>query len=387
MLMKSKMVLLIGPRSNKELTYGMSIGFDLLISGFEDRKLPHIVIDRSTGMIGRKVGAFSLGGIFATLTMLLLFWRKLPWAHIVYITVGISTAGFFRDMMMIWSGWFLRKRIILHLYGGGFLSFYKSKPALIKKMISATFAKADVLIVEGRMLRNQLEFVADVDNKLKVIPNGLPIDLRERAQINQIYGESGPVKLLYLSNMIQSKGYLDLLEACRILYIERRIPIHCDFCGAFLATVNDDGEISPEMAEGTFRRLIDEKGLTAVVQYHGTVRGERKEEILREADIFILPTSYPWEGQPISIIEALAHGLPVVATNYRGIPEQIIDGFNGFLLEEKSPREIADAVEKLWQDPYLYKQVSRNARQHYQQNFTREAHLGRMIPVILGQDT
>jgi glycosyltransferase involved in cell wall biosynthesis len=185
--------------------------------------------------------------------------------------------------------------------------------------------------------------------------------------------------------MIPSKGYLEVLEACYILYVQRGIPIQCDFCGAFLATVNDSIEISPVEAEAAFRHLVDGKGLAEVVHYHGTVRGARKREILQEANIFILPTLYPWEGQPISIIEALAYGLPVIATRYRGIPEQVIDGRNGFLLEEKSPQAIADAVEKLWRDPMLYQQFSQHAVQHYRQNFTREAHLNRLIPVILGQ--
>jgi glycosyltransferase involved in cell wall biosynthesis len=99
-----------------------------------------------------------------------------------------------------------------------------------------------------------------------------------------------------------------------------------------------------------------------------------------------LPTAYPWEGQPISIVEALAYGLPVIATRYRGIPEQVIDGYNGFLLEEKSPHLIADAVETLWKNPTLYEQFNKNAIEHYQKNFTRDAHLNRLIPVIFGED-
>jgi glycosyltransferase involved in cell wall biosynthesis len=56
------------------------------------------------------------------------------------------------------------------------------------------------------------------------------------------------------------------------------------------------------------------------------------------------------------------------------------------LLEEKSPQAIADAVERLWREPTLYEQFSQYAIQHYQQNFTREAHLNRLIPVILGEN-
>lgn len=384
--MKSQVVLLIGPRSRPKLTYGMSIGFDLLIAGMIKQNIPHVVVDRSLGMGGRKIGVFSRRGVVATLRMLLLFGRRLTHVDTIYITIGSSVAGFLRDMLMIWSSWLLKRRIVLHLHGGGFLDFYESRPALLKRVIASTFSKADVIIVLGRLLCDQFEFIPNVEAKLKIVPNGLPNELQGSLQMHRTRNELNPLRLLYLSNMIPSKGYLDVLEACRILHIERQIPIQCDFCGAFLSTVNDNVETSPSEAETAFYRLIEEKRLEAVVHYHGTVRGERKRTILQNAHVFILPTAYPWEGQPISIIEALAHGLPVIATRYRGIPEQVIDGRNGFLLDQKSPEAIVDAVEKLWRDPSLYEQFSHHAIKHYQQHFTREAHLNRLIPVILGQE-
>jgi glycosyltransferase involved in cell wall biosynthesis len=378
--------LLVGPRSTKELTYDMSIGFDLLISGFEERNLSHAIVDRTKGMVGRKVGVFSLGGIFSTLGMLYSFMLNLRHVTVVYLTIGTSKAGFLRDMIMIWLSSLGQKRIVLHLKGGGYLSFYEKNSGWLRFLIRRTMAKADTIIVLGNLLRDQFGFIADTDLKLVVVTNGLPSEIQGNGNLNKVRANSDSFRLLYLSNMILSKGYLDVLEACRILYVERGIPVQCDFCGAFLTTVNDNSEVSAEEAEADFRRLIEEKDLTAVVHYHGTVRGERKQAILREADVFVLPTAYPWEGQPISIIEALAYGLPVIATRYRGIPEQVIDGRNGFLLEEKSPQAIADAVERLWREPTLYEQFSQYAIQHYQQNFTREAHLNRLIPVILGEN-
>ena len=60
-----------------------------------------------------------------------------------------------------------------------------------------------------------------------------------------------------------------------------------------------------------------------------TIAGDEKEKLYSEADIFLLPTYYLGEGQPISIIEALSYGLPVISTNFRGIPEQIKNNENG----------------------------------------------------------
>ena len=88
----SKTVLLVGPRSSAKLTYGMSIGFDLLISGFAQRGLPYLVIDRTKGMVGRTVGAMSFGGTIATVRMLASYFHKLLYAQIVYLTIGTSRA-------------------------------------------------------------------------------------------------------------------------------------------------------------------------------------------------------------------------------------------------------------------------------------------------------
>jgi glycosyltransferase involved in cell wall biosynthesis len=378
--------MLVGPRSTQELAYGMSIGFDLLIAGFEARNLPHVVIDRSQGMVGRKVGVFTAGGSFATLLMLSAFVRNLRPVAVIYLTIGTSKAGFLRDMVMIWLGSLFHRRIVLHLKGGGFLSFYEASPRWLRFLMRRTIARADTVIVLGELLRDQFSFVKGIESKLVVVPNGLPGPPPDRDQNYRQVTNSDSFRLLYLSNMIPSKGYLAVLEACRILYVERGIPIRCDFCGAFVATVHEGGKLTAQEATAAFRRLITEKGLTAVVRYHGVVRGERKREMLQAAHLFLLPTAYPWEGQPISIIEALAYGLPVIATRYRGIPEQVIDGRNGFLLDEKSPQAIADAVEKLWRQPALYEQFSQNAMRHYQHHFTREAHLNRLIPAIFGYD-
>ena len=80
--------------------------------------------------------------------------------------------------------------------------------------------------------------------------------------------------------------------------------------------------------------------------------------MLSMAHVLILPTNYPWEGQPVSIIEALSFGLPVISTNYRSIPEQIIDHYNGYLIEYHNPDQIANAVYELVSEPDKYRQMS-----------------------------
>jgi glycosyltransferase involved in cell wall biosynthesis len=83
--------------------------------------------------------------------------------------------------------------------------------------------------------------------------------------------------------------------------------------------------------------------------------------------------------------EALATSTPVIATRQGAIPEQIHDGYNGFL-RQAEPTAIADAIEHLWRNPTLYGELSRNARSHFLAHYTSEKHLERLIPLIVGTD-
>ena len=87
-------------------------------------------------------------------------------------------------------------------------------------------------------------------------------------------------------------------------------------------------------------------------------------------------------AQPLSIIEALAFGIPCITTKYRGIPELIIDGYNGFFVSPQKPEQIAENITRLWKDPDLYFQMSRNALSHYQQYYTHDTHLENLFEVI-----
>ncbi len=96
----------------------------------------------------------------------------------------------------------------------------------------------------------------------------------------------------------------------------------------------------------------------------------------------ILPTAYPWEGQPLSIIEALAHGIPVLSTSFRGIPEQVIDGFNGYMVRHGEPGTIVSAVLRATDSDENYRRLSQGACRHYQEFFTREKHISEMFAVL-----
>lgn len=378
--------LLVGPLPHR--LEGLSLAFELAIKGFRDRQLPFRVVDTSSKLANRTVGTFSVDRSIETLGELWQYLVGLFSASAIYITMGFSLSSFLRDCFMIWTAHLLRRRIVLHAHGGGYAEFYDRQPHWLQALIRATLNRVNAIVILGELLRSQFSFLSSPGSKLIVISNAIPIDIspEQRTSSKQLPA-SGIVSVLYMSNLIKSKGYLDCLEACRILVHERKLPIHLDFCGEFVAhAFSSERSDSAQEAKEKFLLAIEAKGLSEFVTYHGVVNGTAKKHFLSNAHIFLLPTTYAWEGQPISIIEALAYGTPVIATSHSGIPEQVVSKYNGILLDplQPLPVQIANAIQGILEDPSGYNRMSVNALLHYETQFTQTIHLNKLIPVILG---
>jgi glycosyltransferase involved in cell wall biosynthesis len=341
------------------------------------------VVDLASVGVAERPGAFQLGRARNTIALLGRYLTHLPRARRLYMTIATSRLGFLRDAFFIWSAHLLRRRIVIHHQGGGCRRFYLGSGRLFRAVIRSTLARADTLVVLGDSLRSQFRFVPDAKKRVVVVRNCLPVSDPSLLMEQKTLPETGPVRLLYLSNMIPSKGYWDLLHACRKLK-NAGIDFRCDYCGDFLDIVDPTGSsTTAAAAENQFRKAIEEFGLSERVTYHGSVHGSRKIELLRAAHMFVLPTYYPWEGQPMSIIEAMAAATPVISTRHRAIPDQVIDGDNGFLVKTRSPADIAQAVTRLATDRDLFAKQSGNAHRHFREHFGAETHLNRLIGVIL----
>jgi glycosyltransferase involved in cell wall biosynthesis len=171
--------------------------------------------------------------------------------------------------------------------------------------------------------------------------------------------------------MIESKGYLDIIEALRLLKEKYFIEdFHCDFCGEFLMsddTINFD---DIEAAERHFFQKIQEYKLGSNVSYKGLVKGFEKQSILAKSGIFILPTYYHSEAQPLSILEAMSAGLIVISTNYRAISDMVINDQTGIIVSPKSPEELAYAINSIWNNINKAQDLINNANQHLILNFS-----------------
>jgi glycosyltransferase involved in cell wall biosynthesis len=114
------------------------------------------------------------------------------------------------------------------------------------------------------------------------------------------------------------------------------------------------------------KELIKKHQIEDIVEFIGWVTGEEKKRVLNGADVFILP-SYN-EGVPISILEAMSYGKPIIATNVGGIPEIVIMNKNGLLIDPGKPDQIEKAINTLLENPELVKEFGENSEKMIQKH-------------------
>ena len=353
--------------------------------GFRERQLPFQVIDLSGGGHTRPEGAFSLVRVWQLFkpfckALVLFSGRK-----ILYLSAAQNWMGFLRDSLFVLLAVAGRQRIVIHVHGGNYDGFYNSLGPLRKYLVRAVLKRVHRILILGRALSGMFDFDASLRQRTVVLFNGLPYDLTETpVEPKRLPSASqGRPRLLFLSNLIVSKGYLQVLEALRILVQDRGIAAECHFCGSFVLAADICPYSTREAAEADFLGQIQSAGLATHAFWHGPVDGSKKLRFLRDSQFFLLPTCYMYEAQPISIIEALAFGLVVITTPFRTIPEMVEEGRVAELTPFDQPEEMARVIESYIRDPSKFEAMSQASIDRYRRAFTRERHIRRLIPLIL----
>ena len=164
--------------------------------------------------------------------------------------------------------------------------------------------------------------------------------------------------ILFLGFITELKGVFDIPDIAKKI-IERNRNVKFVLAGS--------GEIEKLQA------IIEEKGVSQYFSFPGWVKNEKKEKLLQEADLFILP-SYT-EGMPMSILEAMGYGLPIVATNVGGIPQLVENGKNGYMVEPGNIDDFAKVIlELIGNDELIYCMGKESIEKAYEK-YSLEKHL------------
>ena len=243
-----------------------------------------------------------------------------------------------------------RKKIILHLHGGQFDTYFETASIIEKRIIRNGFRSANYIIVLSKDWLDRIgEFCER--KKMLVIANGVAINrdlgcLKKKSHYK-------PRILLFLGDIIHRKGVYDLVEA--LSKVSNQFP-------SFEAFICGRGEVDQ------LRRHAKELGIGDRIHIPGWVDGEDKDKLLRDAHAFILP-SYA-ECMPMGMLEAMASGVPVVATRVGGIPDIIENGREGYLVEAGEIYALANAILRLITDENRWKTMAAAAREKASRQFS-----------------
>lgn len=265
--------------------------------------------------------------------------------QIVHIHTSSYLAFWEKSVFLIISKFFFKKTII-HIHGAEFDKFYKNSNFIEKFIIKMVLNISDKVIVLS--IRWKYFFLQIIDNeKISVIQNGIDCSKLVLFENHLRNEEFKRINILFLGNLVQRKGVYDILKSIPIV-----LSGYKNVQFIFAGSEERSGEID-ELKKETVRQNID-----SYVTFKSNFSEQDRTKLLIMSDVFVLP-SYA-EGLPISLLEAMAAGLPIISTSVGGIPEVITEGENGFLINPGDYMELANKIQELIEDPEIKKKMGKN---------------------------
>lgn len=289
----------------------------------------------------------AMQGILITLGHMLAF----PWvlihskADIVHIC-GVSYWRFWENAYYIFISKLLRRPVTLH-YLGAFDIYYENRSNLERAAIRCVLRWPDKVI----FLSHKVYALAGTflpRSKLAVIPSNVDVTRFTQNCSSKLSEKDGIVRVLFVGGLDPfRKGVYDLLDAITLV-IQEDSKIRFVISGS-------EGSFEPIM------RRWHELKLERYIEFIGWISEGKKVEIYQSADILVLPSHN--EGLPYVIIEALASGLPIIASSVGGIPEVIRHGENGYIIKPGDSQSLAKYILLLASKPELRKIIGKRNRE------------------------
>lgn len=265
--------------------------------------------------------------------------------------------SFYRKMPFIYMASWAKKPIINHIHGADFDEFYVNAREKKRKQVQKAYGKCAVLIALSSEWKERLSQIVPAE-KITIIENYST--LHEDA-LNERLGRPSNNTVLFLGEIGKRKGCYDIPAV--VEQVVKAIPDVKFVLGGAGSTED----------EAAVKKLFKDKGVTDHVAFPGWIRGSEKDKLLREADVFLLP-SYN-EGMPMSVLDAMGYGLPVVSTNVGGIPKIVYDGENGFCCEPGDVKVMSDGIVKMLENRESLENMSKESFRIVKDGYSLESHL------------
>ena len=290
--------------------------------------------------------------------------------QLVYVTPNACGGAFYKDFVVVQMLKRLGCQVVVHYHNKGVVTRQDRR---LDNALYRRFFKDIKVILLSECLYDDVKKYVKRDDVIES-GNGIPsasIKSFVSAPFDAASPEDKNPHLLFLSNLLISKGVVVLLDSLKVLK-EKGCRFVCDFVG---------GE-TVEMDVAMFQNEVTKRGLEDMVVYHGRKYGKDKEAFLNGADIFVFPTFYHNECFPLVLLEAMQHRLPCVSTTEGGIPGIIDEGKTGFLVPKYNAAILANKIEFLLSDSALRQRMGEAGREKFEKEFTLEVFEKRMAKIL-----
>ena len=237
--------------------------------------------------------------------------------------------------------------VLLHLHDGHFEAFLAALSPRRRRAAAGVLRGAAGILAPCAGWRALLESFTPGE-RIALIPNGVDTEYFRPSGVRR---DDGAVRLLFVGSLSDAKGLPELRAALCLLRQRGVRSFHVDLVGS--ATRHADAVRQ--------RTAYHRDGLDDWVRFHGVDHAGSTRQWMQQADAFVLPSRV--ESFGIANLEAMACGLPVVSTRTGAIPEYIVHGEHGWLLQPGDVNGLADALQRLIQDAGLRQRLGAAARQ------------------------
>ena len=271
--------------------------------------------------------------------VLLLLIQKVDLVHIHMSERGSTL----RKLFLASLAFLFNKPVIMHAHGCEFHVFYDNLSSFQKSIIQYCLQRCNYVIALSDSWKKFYVQQCKLDpNRVVVLKNPVvfPTHLSKKRQ-------SGVIRFLFLGKINERKGVYDLVHSLARLYPQDRARMKLILAGS--------GEID------NIKNLAKKLNVLGTLQFTGWVDAEKRDQLLAEADAFILP-SYN-EGLPMALLEAMSWALPVITTPVGGIPEVISHRDNGFLVSPGDIGSLTAALSSFINNAELRMKLGLNAQE------------------------
>ena len=269
---------------------------------------------------------------------------------VIYITPGQTFFGITKYSLFILLSSILKKELIIHVHGNFLGAQYQQLTGFKKKIFFFLVSKFTKGIVLSDSLKQNLTPFLDEKN-IHVLYNFAQNYLID----NELKVDNSILKISYLSNLMEEKGIFQLLDSLHELE-NKKIKYEAKIAGNIDASLKN-----------SILSKIDKLKNTS---YIGVVYNDDKKQLLNWSNTFVLPTFYKMEGQPISILEALATKNVIISTKHAGIIDIIENNKNGFLVDKENSKSITNKFVFLNDNKSKILEISNYNKMYFAENFT-----------------